>query len=54
MDFVSIIGLLIGLGFYIMYLQEQRKGYNDEDNFMDDLEGWILVDDFEEELFKDV
>ena len=56
---VLIVGLISGIILYVGASQEDLmqanawrsyRGYDDEDDFMDDLEGWILVEDLEEEL----
>lgn len=57
-----IVGLILGIILYVGASQEDLmrtnawrsyRVYDDEDDFMDDLEGWILVEDLEEELEDD-
>lgn len=54
-----IAGLILGIILYVGANQEDlmqanawrsHSVYDEEDNFMDDLEEWILIEDFEEEL----
>lgn len=57
--FCVILGLIFGIISIVgIDIEDQMRRnawrsysvYDDEDNFMDDLEDWVLVEDFEEEL----
>lgn len=49
-----IVGLILGVLFIIAESNEKARWsyevYNDEDNFMEDMEEWILVEDLEEDI----
>lgn len=64
MDLAAWVGVILGLIIGWTVIKEEnrqmrslshRYGYDDnvEDNFMKDLEEWILVEDLEEELEDD-
>lgn len=60
MVFRLILGLFFGLLLWISANNEDQMRarmsydvYDDEDNLMEDLEEWILVEDLEEELEDD-
>lgn len=60
MVFWLILGLFFGLLLWISANNEDQMRarisydvYDDEDNLMEDLEEWILVEDLEEELEDD-
>jgi hypothetical protein len=50
----AIIGLILGLMLVSADKEAQKSWryipYDDEDDFMDDMTDWILVEDLEEEL----
>ena len=52
-DAVAVIGLLIGFGWYLMYLSEQRAKRPAKDTVEDVLEKAVLIDDFEEYEFEE-
>lgn len=52
-DAVALLGLLIGLGWYAMFLSEQRAKRPPEEEVEIALDATVMVDDFEEELEDD-
>ena len=52
-DAVAVLGLLIGLGWYALFLSEQRSKRPAEEEVEVALDATVIVDDFEEELEDD-